>query len=114
MVIIIVLACLIPIIMCIWVHGDAKKRGMDETLWLLIVLLTGILGLIIYLIVRDPLKPEYSGQQAATAPSTHTAQPQHAATRPISSDVKYCPNCGGENESSVSFCIHCGANVQNR
>jgi len=40
------------ILLAVWVYRDAKKRGMEATLWLLLVLLTGIIGLIVYLIVR--------------------------------------------------------------
>jgi len=33
--------------------GDAKSRGMDNSiLWMVLVMLTGIIGLIIYLLVR--------------------------------------------------------------
>ncbi len=53
------LICLIPIIyfvigiiLCIWVYRDAEARGMNGVMWLLIVLLIGIIGLIIYLVVR--------------------------------------------------------------
>ncbi|MDH7564344.1 MAG: hypothetical protein QHH24_05640 [Candidatus Bathyarchaeota archaeon] len=53
------LFCLIPLIwfiiailLCIWVYRDAESRGMNGVLWLIIVLIAGILGLIIYLIVR--------------------------------------------------------------
>ncbi|MHA1262637.1 MAG: PLDc N-terminal domain-containing protein [Candidatus Freyarchaeota archaeon] len=34
-------------------YRDARDRGMEAALWLLIVLLTGPLGLIIYLMVRE-------------------------------------------------------------
>lgn len=51
--------CLIPlvwfiigILLCIWVYRDANSRGMNGVLWLIIVLIAGIVGLIIYLIVR--------------------------------------------------------------
>jgi TctA family transporter len=40
------------ILLAMWVYRDAKKRGMEATLWLLVVLLTGFIGLIVYLIVR--------------------------------------------------------------
>ena len=36
----------------VYVYRDAKRRGMNANLWLLIVLLTGLIGLIVYLIVR--------------------------------------------------------------
>jgi uncharacterized membrane protein YhaH (DUF805 family) len=40
------------ILLAVWVYRDARKRGMEATLWLLLVLLTGFIGLIVYLIVR--------------------------------------------------------------
>ena len=53
------LFCLIPlvwfivaILLCIWVYRDAERRGMNGVLWLIIVLIAGIIGLIVYLIVR--------------------------------------------------------------
>ncbi len=41
------------IFIAVWVYRDARDRGMDAAVWLLIVLLLGIIGLIIYLIVRE-------------------------------------------------------------
>ena len=66
------LLCLIPlvwfivgILLCIWVYRDAERRGMNGVLWLIIVLIAGIIGLIIYLIVR---KDKTSGQAAPPPP----------------------------------------------
>jgi len=42
------------ILLCVWVYRDAESRGMGGVLWLIVVILTGIIGLIIYLIVRKP------------------------------------------------------------
>ena len=57
------LLCLLPIVwfivailLCIWVYRDAESRGMSGVLWLIVVLLTGIVGLIIYLVVRKDKK----------------------------------------------------------
>ena len=44
---------IIALILCIWVYKDAKKRDMNAAVWLLIVLVTGCIGCIIYLVVRD-------------------------------------------------------------
>ncbi|MHA1262565.1 MAG: PLDc N-terminal domain-containing protein, partial [Candidatus Freyarchaeota archaeon] len=44
---------LVAILLGVWVYRDARDRGMEAALWLLIVLLTGPLGLIIYLMVRE-------------------------------------------------------------
>lgn len=52
-------SCILPVVvfllwlmLCVWVYRDAQERGMDAAIWLLIVLLTGPVGLIVYLIVR--------------------------------------------------------------
>lgn len=42
----------LAIILCAWVYKDAKARGENGALWLIIVLITGLLGLIIWLVVR--------------------------------------------------------------
>ncbi len=59
------LICLIPVVwfivsilLCIWVYRDAESRGMSGVLWLIIVLIAGIIGLIIYLVVRKEKKSE--------------------------------------------------------
>jgi preprotein translocase subunit YajC len=60
---------LIPIIFlaitmyfAIWVYRDAEKRGQEPALWLLIILVSNILGLILWLILRPEKtrKDEYS------------------------------------------------------
>jgi hypothetical protein len=50
---------IIAILICIWVYKDANSRGMSGVLWLIITLIAGIIGLIIYLVVR---KPRVGGQ----------------------------------------------------
>jgi len=52
-VILVVVFFIIGIALAVWVYKDAKKRDMNAAVWLLIVLLTGCIGCIIYLIVRD-------------------------------------------------------------
>jgi len=48
-----IISFVISLLIAIWVYKDAKKRDMNATVWLLIVLLTGCIGCIIYLVVRD-------------------------------------------------------------
>jgi putative membrane protein len=44
----------VAILLAIWVYRDAESRGMGGALWLIIVLIAGIIGLIVYLVVRKP------------------------------------------------------------
>ncbi|MGC8913391.1 MAG: hypothetical protein ACP5LE_05610 [Thermoplasmata archaeon] len=49
---------IIWILIGIWVYKDAEKRGMGGVLWLIVVVLLGLIGLIIYLVVRKPIQPQ--------------------------------------------------------
>jgi len=86
--------CLIPILiwfviailLCVWVYRDAESRGMSGVLWLIVVLISSIIGLIVYLIVR---------KEKPTAP----------APAPV---TRICPQCGRVIPPEVKFCPHCG------
>ena len=49
------------IAIAIWVYRDANERGMNGVLWVVVLLVGGILGLIIYLIVRNDKTPYNQG-----------------------------------------------------
>ncbi len=53
LIVIVVIFYVIGILLAIWVYTDAKKRDMNAAVWLLVVLLTGCIGCIIYLVVRN-------------------------------------------------------------
>jgi uncharacterized membrane protein YhaH (DUF805 family) len=56
-VLIFVLAMLaVNIAILVWVYKDAQARGAEPMLWLVLVFFTHLVGLIIWLIVRPPLK----------------------------------------------------------
>jgi len=52
-IVLVILFFVIGLLLAIWVYKDAKKRDMNAAVWLLIVLVTGCIGCIIYLVVRD-------------------------------------------------------------
>ncbi len=52
-----VVMLIIDILILVWVYKDAKKRGANGALWIIIILFTGIIGLIIWLVVRPPIQP---------------------------------------------------------
>jgi RNA polymerase subunit RPABC4/transcription elongation factor Spt4 len=91
-----------------YVYRDAKRRGMNPALWTLLVLILSagyfLIGLIIYLLVREPL-PYTCPQCAATVNARfnfcpnckynlHPACPQ--CQREVSDDDKFCPYCATE------------------
>jgi len=70
----------VNIAILVWVARDAKARGLDNgVLWMLLVLFTGIVGLIVYLLAR----------------------PQ--------GNLIVCPNCGNKRLQAAVKCPSCGA-----
>ena len=97
----------------IWVYRDAESRGMSGVLWLIVVLLFGIIGLIIYLVVRhDKVQPmmtqPYYGQQPWQPPPGGAAPPPAA---PAPTTQMTCRNCGSPLAPGATFCGKCGAKV---
>ena len=67
------------IALLIWVARDAKSRGLpNDILWMILVMLTGIIGLIIYLFTRP------QGNLVACA---------HCGNKRLQVSAK-CPHCG--------------------
>ena len=47
------LMCMVVnILLAVWVYGDIRKRGNGSGIWIVIVLLTGLFGMVPYAIVR--------------------------------------------------------------
>jgi uncharacterized membrane protein YhaH (DUF805 family) len=70
---------ILNIALLIWVARDAKSRGMDSAvIWMILVMFTGVLGLIIYLFSR----------------------PQ--------GDLTQCPSCNNKRLQASARCPHCG------
>ena len=78
-----------------YVYRDARRRGMNAALWTIVVLILspgyGVLGLIIYLLIREPLP--YPCPQCATS---------------VSARFNFCPNCKSNLHPA---CAHCQREV---
>lgn len=73
---------IIGILIAIWVYKDAESRGESGVLWLILVIITGIIGLIIWLIVRPEKRKKGKG--------------------------RFCPECGSEVGPNTRYCPECG------
>jgi hypothetical protein len=43
---------LIHILLAVWVYQDIRKRGRGSGIWIVVVLLTGLCGTLVYALVR--------------------------------------------------------------
>jgi ABC-type Fe3+-siderophore transport system permease subunit len=74
----VILIC-INIAILVWVQKDAKARGMDNPmLWMVLVLFTGVIGLIIYFLSRPK------------------------------GEIIACPSCGQKRMVGLAKCPSCG------
>jgi hypothetical protein len=96
------------IFMIAYVNRDASRRGMNSALWTILVLVFlpswGLIGFIIYLLMREPLP--YPCPQCGTAVGArfnfcsnckcnlHPSCPQ--CKREVGELDKFCPNCGND------------------
>ena len=104
---VLVLSCLLFILG--YVYRDAKRRGMNPALWtLLVLLLSGpyvFIGLIVYLLIRDPL-PYACPQCHATVSARFNFCPNCKCNlRPA------CPHCQHEIADTDKFCPYCAAEL---
>jgi len=76
---VIVAIVVLNIALLVWVARDAKARGMDSAiLWMILVMFTGPIGLIIYLLAR---------------PQGNVVPCVHCGNKRLQVSVK-CPHCG--------------------
>ncbi len=99
---------IIGILLCIWVYRDAERRGMNGALWLIVVLIAGIIGLIIYLIVRKDKAPPYSMPPPPMSPPPMSPPPPPP---PQPSAARFCAKCGRAVPPNVRYCENCGTPV---
>ena len=85
---VIIVVWVIFILIAIWVYRDAEKRGGNGILWLIIVIFTGIIGIIIWLVVRPPI--------GGKKPESERRCPN--CGRPIPMDARVCPYCSKKFE----------------
>jgi hypothetical protein len=115
----------------LWVYKDAERRRMSGLLWALLVFIGNLVGLLIYLIIRQdhPVCGETPAGSATAPPSglSETSEKKLAAcpacqktVEPIfiycphcgASLQKSCPSCGKPRESEWKVCPHCGAQLK--
>jgi len=66
------------VFLCLWVYRDAKNRCVDAALWTVIVVLTSIIGMILYFVVGRK-------QHRTKCPSCFQG---------VDPNLPYCPACG--------------------
>jgi len=54
----VVLTPLVHLILAVWVGRDATRRGDNAPVWAVGTLVGGLLGIVLYLILRRPAPPE--------------------------------------------------------
>jgi hypothetical protein len=84
-----------------WVYRDAEKRRMNGILWTLLVFIGNIIGLIIYLLVRN-------GGETHDEEKTESVETSRCpkCDKPISQDYAFCPHCTAPLKGVCPKCSH--------
>jgi zinc-ribbon domain len=92
-----------------YVYRDAKRRGMNAGLWTLLVLILSpaylLIGLIIYLLIREPLPYTCPKCSAAVNARFNFCPNCKYNLRPA------CPQCQHEVGDDDKFCPYCAAEL---
>jgi hypothetical protein len=96
---------IIWLVVILWVYKDAERRRMSGLLWALLVFIGNLVGLIIYLIIRQdhPVCDEPAGSAAPSPP---------APSEVLEKKRTVCPACQKTVEPVFVYCPHCGASLQ--
>jgi hypothetical protein len=89
----------------LWVYKDAERRRMSGLLWALLVFIGNLVGLLIYLIVRQD--HPFCCEPAGSAPGVQPSPPPSPEKKPAA-----CPACQKTVEPVFVYCPHCGASLQ--
>lgn len=100
----------IAIAVGVWVYKDANKRGLDGTVWALVVVFTGGFGVGLYLGTRMVKKSPFD------PPLGHTQQGQYPSSEmdytPLSQ--RFCTECGGRLTPGFIECQRCGSRIKHQ
>jgi multisubunit Na+/H+ antiporter MnhC subunit/RNA polymerase subunit RPABC4/transcription elongation factor Spt4 len=92
-----------------YVYRDAKRRDMNPALWTLLVAVlspsSGFIGLIIYLLVREPLSYPCPQCSQLVGPRFNFCPNCKCNLRPA------CPNCKREIAETDKFCPYCAQDL---
>ena len=97
----------------VWVYKDAELRGMNGLLWSLLVFFGHLIGLLVFLIVRQdhPVGGAPAASKSPAPPaSPSTGPPPAAATKAAVPSA--CPSCKKPVDGTFAYCPHCGTALQ--
>jgi hypothetical protein len=87
-----------------YVWADAKRRGMNAVLWVLLaIFIPNLIGVILYFILREPLPTPCPSCRAPVGKDLACCASCGTTVRPA------CPECHRPSEIGWTHCGHCGA-----
>jgi hypothetical protein len=107
--------------LAIWTYQDAQQYGENAALWALVVFFTMGLGVILYVIVRNPNRsnlaknpqtsPPRPEQNISSKTVTYAPPTQNNPEVEWENQGGFCENCGSPLGVSDSYCPKCGTPV---
>jgi RNA polymerase subunit RPABC4/transcription elongation factor Spt4 len=90
-----------------YVNRDAKRRGMNSTVWtILVLILPNGIGFIIYFVVRQPVRGACPQCGATMNPAFNYCPKCKCLLHPV------CPQCHRAIDVGATFCPYCSAELK--
>jgi RNA polymerase subunit RPABC4/transcription elongation factor Spt4 len=90
-----------------YVNRDAKRRGMNRTLWtILVILVPNAIGFILFFLMRHPLMATCPHCGATVSPAFNYCPRCKFNLHPA------CPHCHRAIEAGAAFCPYCSAELK--
>jgi hypothetical protein len=105
--IIIIVVLVIWLLVSIWVFRDARRRDMNGALWLVVVLVGSLIGLIVYIVVREK-EPGKDNQEMSRAREAFWREVVRSSQAYKTEDGMTCRNCGAQLAPETKLCPVCG------
>jgi hypothetical protein len=107
--------------LAIWTYQDAQRYGENAAQWALVVFFTMGLGVILYVIVRNPNRsnlatnpqtsPSHPEQNISSKTVTYAPPTQYNPKVEWGNKGGFCENCGSPLGVNDSYCPKCGTPV---
>jgi len=108
-------------LLAIWTYQDAHRFGENAALWALVVFFTMGIGVILYVLIRNPNRSTLSMNPSSSPPSrsqnienttvTYSPPTQYNPKTEWENKGGFCENCGAPLVVTDSFCPKCGTPV---
>jgi hypothetical protein len=99
----------IRVALCVWIYNDAHRRGKSSAIWIVVVILSPLIGAVLWWMERDRPPAVYTGYYYPPPYHAYPYGPAPPASPGGFRPSVSCRQCGVQMPLGSLFCPSCGA-----